>query len=216
MRSHGRGKRSELPVSDLSTADEIAQFSEFGVFVRLHVAVVTLVVVGEPADAGGGTSMTQSTKNPQYPILVGFTGEILGRGFVARVTVCCRAIAETELPGEWWVYGVTPGAVAGSGRDLQSAVLSFRERLKSVLADFMQEAAGFPQFKSEAEQFFYATDEEALSEWETARQSVRNGKLDLQDLPRDTKKAEPTISVVRLRIRPSENVIDGNRSCLAA
>jgi hypothetical protein len=93
----------------------------------------------------------------------------------------------------------------------------FRDRIKSVFVDCAQEAGSdVESFKAKVEDFFYATDHEALSEWEAARQAVRNGEIDRPELAKETRNTAPTISVVELPMNPSANPIDGERARLAA
>ncbi len=153
----------------------------------------------------------------RYPILFGFREVIFGSGFIAGVEVHGRANAEQEAVGEWWVYGVTPGAIADTGSSLATAVVAFRQRMKAVLVDFAEEAADFEAFQGATMAFLAATDEEAQAEWNAAREAVRNGRLDQEDLPKVSNPEEPSFRVVRLREpKPSDNVVEREPPALAA
>lgn len=157
-----------------------------------------------------------STSGSHYPLLFAFHEAIVGRGFVAGVEVRGRAIAEQEGEGQWWVYGVNPGALAECGSGLHSAVENFRLRLKTALVDFAEEASDFQAFKQSATAFFATTDQDTEGEWEAARQAVRAGRIDLAELPKDRSERAPTIMVKELALEPGENPLGEAPSSLAA
>jgi hypothetical protein len=151
----------------------------------------------------------------QYPLFFGFREPIVGNGFVAGVDLLGRAVAEQE-DASWWLFGVNPGALADTGPDVQSAFCAFRQRLKAVLFDFAEEAKGFDEFKRMVEEFFQTTDGDTETEWKDARQAVREGRLNLAELKKETTQSAPRLSVVKLRLAPEENLLDSGASSLAA
>lgn len=160
-----------------------------------------------------------STKTTtQYPLLFGFQERIFGNGFVASIQVHGQATAEEETDGAWWVYGVTPGAVAGTGSSLGIAVAALRERMKSAFVDCAEEADDFATFKTSVEAFFNATDREAEVDWENARLAVRSGAINRPDLDKAPDPRPPSISVEHTEITPRANVVDDDVDvpCLAA
>jgi len=149
----------------------------------------------------------------QYPLVCSFREPIVGQGFVAGVDLQCRALAEREdVDGSqssgWWVYGVYPGAVAGSGATLDVAVRDFRDRVKLVLIDFAHDANDFDAFHSEVQSFFFESDEHSISSWDAARKSVREGNTRLPGLDRVEEVPEPNITVKMIQLRPKENTVD--------
>lgn len=105
-----------------------------------------------------------------------------GEGFVARVELDGRALATEEDAGEWWVYGVNPGAIAASGQTLQEAFAALQASFRAYLVDCAASEPSFETFKEEVELFLHETDSEALDDWDKALKAVRAGVATPQDL----------------------------------
>ncbi len=144
----------------------------------------------------------------QYPLLFGFQEQIVGQGFLAGIDVRGRALAAQEEDGEWWIYGVKPGALAESGSDIPEAMRSFRQAFRTVLVDFAEEEADFDGFRARVETFFRETDSETDSDWEKAREEVRAGNISLGELPKVAQVTTPVINVQKLELAPTVNRID--------
>jgi hypothetical protein len=154
-----------------------------------------------------------------HPLLFSFRDAITGDGFLGGVTISGRALMEQESDGQWWMYGVRPGAIAESGRTPDDAFLRFRNRFKEVLFDIAEESKTFDDFKKEIERFFNEPNEIEERRWEDALTLVRKCNATcppepfshLESKTPDTMPAG--VSVTRLdqsaaRLKPSDNVRD--------
>jgi hypothetical protein len=143
----------------------------------------------------------------RYPLLFGFREVVLCNGFIAGVSVAdARALVEEEAPGQWWISGVNPGALADGGASFSEAIQNFCARFRMVLADYAAEAKEFSTFSEAATAFFHASDAETLAEWEAARADVRSGKATIGDLPHDGSNRSPKMEVQLLRLQPADNL----------
>jgi hypothetical protein len=149
----------------------------------------------------------------QYPLTCSFRDLIAGHGYVAGVALDGRVLAERrpapEGDGEtWWVYGVYPGAAAGTGASLGAAVADFRNTVKKVLIELAHEAVDFRAFERGARTFFGETDDLTAKEWEEARARVREGGVGLPNLKVVKRVDKPKIEVVlRHELRPEANAV---------
>lgn len=159
-------------------------------------------------------SLEDAVTASHFPLFCNFRDVIIGKRFVAGVEVNGRVIAEQEAEG-WWLYGVTPGAIAESGANLSDAVANFRSRLKGVLFDFATESNDFDDFKSRVTEFFKSTDEDTEREWDEARKAVRAGKADLPGLHKDKATKSGGVRVVLLKLCPNENALDAKPTLAA-
>lgn len=113
----------------------------------------------------------------RYPILFGFRDLVAGSGFVATIATEGRALLTDEGEEGFWMYGVNPGGIAGSGDTPVEAQSDFRQRYKSVLFDIARVSGDFSQFKATVERFFYEVNKPTAKEWDEAVQGVREGKV---------------------------------------
>ena len=118
----------------------------------------------------------------QYPLLFTFHDKIEGDGFIADVETRGRALAVKEDDETWSIYGVQPGALAGSGRTLLEAHAEFRRTFSTVLFDLVVEALNSDAFVHEVQRFFDETDPVSVAEWEAAVTEVRAGNITPQEL----------------------------------
>lgn len=152
---------------------------------------------------------------PRYPLLFGFRDLVAGNGFIAGVRVDGRALLVQEAENDFWMYGVTPGAIAAGGLTPGEAQAEFRLRYRSVLYDVAAEAKDFGEFRTEVERFFHQADQSEAVEWEAAVREVRQGQVSADWLPRGKAEARFGIEVVELKEpAPSMNLLD--QAALAA
>jgi len=146
-----------------------------------------------------------------------FRDAISGNGFLAGVTLSGRALMAHE-DGDWWIYGVRPGAIAEFGATPQEAFARFRNTYKTVLFDTAEEFTDFDSFKREVERFYHEPDKNEENRWMEAFQDLRSGKLQpeppFSSLPKEAPENRPTqITVERLdsagaRFTPADNIPD--------
>jgi hypothetical protein len=106
-----------------------------------------------------------------HPLVFTLQDVITGCGFLAGILVTGKAVMEHE-DGKWWMYGVCPGGLAGSGDTPNEAFIDFRTRYKEALFDLATECAGFLQFQAEVKKF-YAEDKREGERWDAALQFLR-------------------------------------------
>jgi hypothetical protein len=148
----------------------------------------------------------------RYPLLCSFHEFVPGKGFVAGVSMAGRALATDAEDGQWWIYGVNPGAIAESGRTLLEAHAQLRTAMRRYLADVAQEAQDFDAFKVEVERFFNETDAESVTEWEAAVADVRSGKTNLDEIVKAPAESKRGVKVVRIAlesVRPAKDIDEG-------
>jgi hypothetical protein len=114
------------------------------------------------------------TTAARYPLLFTYRDTLFGPGFVVEVVTDGRALAVEETAGEFWVYGVNPGALAASGNSLAEAHAAFRSAYRQVLLDTAAAVQSYDEFKADVEWFFTDTDAD-LDAWSSAVQEDRGG-----------------------------------------
>lgn len=128
------------------------------------------------------------------PIYFDFKICISGPPFGAEVRIQGRATCVEEF-GATWMYGVNPGSLAERGHDLQSAYEAFRQGMVEVLCDLAEVASDFENFREAARAFVATTNRASVTEWETARQAVREGGADDVELRRETGEIKPATEI---------------------
>lgn len=81
-----------------------------------------------------------------------------------EVGMYCRALMEKD-EDEFWLYGVSPGAIADAGPSPEKAIENIKNRMRLVLEDMWNDSAGFGEFKNTVEEFFHQVDQESLEDW---------------------------------------------------
>lgn len=153
-----------------------------------------------------------------HPLMFAFRDVITGDGFLAGITLSGRALMVQE-GGEWWMYGVRPGAISETGETPQELFLRFRNRYREILFDIAGECRDFGSFKQEVERFFYEPDSEEERRWEDAVTYIRSNNLapplPFSALPKEAPETRPSqVAVERLdgsstrRFKPTDNVPD--------
>jgi hypothetical protein len=107
-----------------------------------------------------------------HPLVFTLQDVVTGCGFLAGIVVTGKAVMEHE-DGKWWMYGVCPGAVAGSGDTLNEAFVDFRNRYKEALFDMAEECKGFLAFRNAVRSFFEAEDSLENARWDDALKILR-------------------------------------------
>ena len=111
-----------------------------------------------------------------HPLVFTLQNAIEGCGFLAGITLRGKAVMEQDENGEWWMYGVSPGAIAGGGETPNEAFQNFMDRYKEVLFDIADECKTFLSFKAEIEAFFNAEDHAEAARWNRALEVVRRNE----------------------------------------
>jgi hypothetical protein len=118
----------------------------------------------------------------RLPLFCSMTEDIFGNGFIARVSIRGRVLAETSDEGVW-MNGVNPGSIAETGKTIFEAMANFRVAYRKVLIDFMKDAGGSQEiFEGSVRGFFEDCDVRTLAEWQAARDAIRSGE---QSCPQD-------------------------------
>jgi hypothetical protein len=106
---------------------------------------------------------------------------IVGAGFVAGVTAEGRVLLAEE-DGEFWMYGVIPGRVAGGGKERATAFSEFKISYLSFLFDIASEAGSYEEFATAVRAFFGQVNQRTEALWCTALTKARAGKVIVSDL----------------------------------
>ena len=161
-----------------------------------------------------------------HPLMFTFRDVISGEGFLAGITLSGRCVMVMEN-GEYWMYGVRPGAISETSDSPKALLVSFRERYREILFDIADERRTFESFKEEVERFFLEPDPQEERRWEEAVQKIRLEELappeELSNLPTESPATRPSqITVERLdgaetkRFMPTDNVRDTFVALMAA
>lgn len=150
-----------------------------------------------------------------YPLLFKFDEVVAGNGFVSRIRSQGRVLLEQESDG-WWMYGVSPGGIAGGGKERSEAFAEFKRSYRSVLFDIAAEASDAATFERGVKEFFGETCEATEKEWFGALEHVRHGAVSL-DLPNPPIKADdlPPRITIMISTEPSAKSNPGERDVVA-
>jgi hypothetical protein len=107
-----------------------------------------------------------------HPLVFTLQDVVTGRGFLAGIVVTGKAVMEQE-DGKWWMYGVCPGGIAGSGDTPNEAFVDFRNRYKEALFDMAEEYTNFLAFRSNVKSFFEQEDVQENVRWEESLRILR-------------------------------------------
>lgn len=107
-----------------------------------------------------------------HPLVFTLQDVVTGRGFLAGIVVTGKAVMEHE-DGKWWMYGVCPGGLAGSGTTPNEAFVDFRNRYKHALFDMAEEFPNFLTFRSAVQSFFAEEDLQENTRWEESLKILR-------------------------------------------
>ena len=106
-----------------------------------------------------------------YPLVFTLRDVVTGCGFLAGIVVTGKAVMEYE-DEKWWMYGVCPGAIAGSGDTPNEAFIDFRNGYKETLFDIAEECKGFLQFQATVKDF-YGEDKQESARWDEGLKFLR-------------------------------------------
>lgn len=155
-----------------------------------------------------------------YPVMFTVRDTVSGKGFLGGVTLSGRAVMfKDDEDGNWWVYGVRPGAIAESGSTPQEAFLRFRNTYRNALFDMAEASNTYDEFKKAVEGFYHQPDQEEETRWQAAFEAIRTGctkpEAFFDQLPKEAPETRPTqVTVERLdqqtadRYTPTDNVPD--------
>jgi len=174
-----------------------------------------MVVREKPNKMKGGANMDEAVR--LYPLVFTLRDVVTGCGFLAGIVVTGKAVMEWE-DGKWWMYGVCPGAIAGSGDTPNEAFIDFRNGYKETLFDIADECKGFVQFQATVKDF-YTEDKQEGARWDEGLKFLREHEDSVAEpfkkLPRKRPdEYELRIQVDRLEkmrkaeLNPSKNIPD--------
>jgi hypothetical protein len=152
-----------------------------------------------------------------HPLVFTLQDVVTGCGFLAGIVVTGKAVMEHE-DGNWWMYGVCPGAIAGSGATPNEAFIDFRNRYKEALFDIAEECKGFEKFQ-EAVEDFYTEDKQESVRWEEALAILRKNEQCVTEPFKSMPRKRPDeyelhIQIIRLEklskssFKPARNIQD--------
>jgi hypothetical protein len=116
-----------------------------------------------------------------HPFVFTLQDVVTGCGFLAGIVVTGKAVMEHE-DGKWWMYGVCPGAVAGSGDTPNEAFIDFRTRYKEALFDMAEECKSFLVFRNAVKAFFEAEDLQESARWDESLKILRENEHAIGEL----------------------------------
>jgi hypothetical protein len=134
----------------------------------------------------------------QLPIFLNHRVLVAGNGFFAGITMKGRVLAEIVSPNECWIYGVNPGGISATGKNLEEAHNAFSKRFHSALFDIAGETSDFSGFKGEAVNLVTDTNLAYETLWLAAVKDVRKGRVDDPSLPRESGTTPIAIEVVKI------------------
>jgi hypothetical protein len=114
-----------------------------------------------------------------FALIFRFRSIIEGPSFQAGVHVEGRVLLTQEASdgGEWWAYGVNPGAMAAHGETPEAAYKAFWNYFKDVVTDLAAESNGHVELGEKVRHFMLDVDRVEATRWETARQARREGAV---------------------------------------
>jgi hypothetical protein len=109
----------------------------------------------------------------EWPLLFLYRVPVEVQGLLARIELSGRATAYVDDDGSVWMDGVNPGSFAVSGDSLKDAEVDLRSTLTDIFLDIAESSVDIAEFKRQAEDFLYSTDNDTVAEWEAALSRVR-------------------------------------------
>ena len=149
-----------------------------------------------------------------HPLVFTLQDVVTGCGFLAGIVVTGKAVMEHE-DGSWWMYGVCPGGVAGSGATPNEAFADFRNRYKEALFDLAEECTSFLVFRNAVTGFFEAEDLQEKTRWDESLEILRRNEDSVSDLFKKFPRKRPGdyevgIRIDRLETRPKAELKPAN------
>ncbi len=158
-----------------------------------------------------GVTMTQEPMQT-LPLLFSFREKVVGKGFLAEVSMSGRALLEIEeIDGESevWISGVQPVGFSGGGRNREEAFEDFHQMWTTILYDLMAEADDFQAFEASAKEFLAAQSPNISKLWDDAVVEVRKRNHSDPGLKTQAASTPVTFEVEELPLTPAANQIDG-------
>jgi hypothetical protein len=134
-----------------------------------------------------------------HPLVFTLQDVVTGRGFLAGIVVTGKAVMEQE-DGKWWMYGVCPGAVAGSGDTPNEAFVDFRNRYKEALFDMAEEFSSFLLFRKAVQEFFDQEDVRENARWDEGLKILRQNEDGISEVFKKLPRKQPGDYKLGIRI----------------
>ena len=134
-----------------------------------------------------------------HPLVFTLQDVITGCGFLAGIVVTGKAVMEQE-DGKWWMYGVCPGAVAGSGDTPNEAFVDFRNRYKEALFDMAEEFSSFLLFRKAVQEFFDQEDVRENARWDEGLKILRQNEDGISEVFKKLPRKQPGDYKLGIRI----------------
>lgn len=151
------------------------------------------------------------------PLLFQYRFLIVGNGFLADVNATGKVVCIEEEPGEVWMYGVQPGALAEWGASAPEAHQAFHRAFHQVLMDIASEAPTSEVFEREVQAFMDTVNRPNAALWDRAVVAVRAGETTAEGLDRWPAERPLGVSIAIMREpKPSANVPQETRHAVAA
>ena len=149
-----------------------------------------------------------------HPLVFTLQDVVTGCGFLAGIVVTGKAVMEQE-DGKWWMYGVCPGAIAGSGSTPNEAFIDFRNRYKETLFDMAEDCKNFLAFRNDVKSFFDAEDTREKVRWEESLETLRKNECAISEPFKKMERKKPGdyevgITIDRLEKRPKAELKPAN------
>jgi len=149
-----------------------------------------------------------------HPLVFTLQDVVTGCGFLAGINVTGKAVMEQE-DGKWWMYGVCPGAIAGSGATPNEAFIDFRNRYKEALFDLAEECTSFLMFRNSVKSFFDAEDAQEKARWDESLEILRKNKEAVSEPFKKMPRKKPGdyevgIMIDRLETKPKAQLTPAN------
>ena len=138
-----------------------------------------------------------------FPLFYTFRETIIGKGFIAGVSLRGRATATLEQEEGvpvWAFNGVEPGSLAELGATLNESYYAFKEALRQIVLDLATRSDDYEQFQRKVKVFVTQVNRPEENDWIQAREAVRRGDLGspLSDMKREENEDQTTFDITLL------------------
>ena len=152
------------------------------------------------------------------PLLFEYRFLVVGNGFLADITASGKVLCVQEAPGEVWMYGVQPGALADWGATEAEAHQAFHRAFHELLIDISASAPTAEAFEAEVRTFCETVNVPNARMWDRALEEVRAGRASTDGLDRWPADRPVSVNIAIVREpKPSANVpVEEPRHAVAA
>ena len=135
-----------------------------------------------------------------FPLFYTFREIIVGKGFIAGVSIRGRATATLEQEEGvpvWEFNGVEPGSFSELGATLNASYFAFKEVLRQILLDLATSSKNYEQFQRRVQGLVDQVNRPEEKDWIQAREAVRRGDLGspLSEMEREENEDRATLKV---------------------